>query len=203
MTQYNFDKMPARIGTSSVKWEYTVQNKQLTPTDQTNPDLGDQQLLPLWVADMDFASPQPVLDALKARVEHGLFGYTLPSDTFYEASINWMAQRHGWQTKKEWYVLTPGIVAAVYGAVRAWTKPGEKVIINNPVYYPFAPAIENSGCEVVSNSLIYKDGKYQFDFDDLAKKAADPAVKLAVLCSPHNPVGRVWTREELTRFGDI
>jgi cystathionine beta-lyase len=201
--KYAFDKMPARIGTNSVKWEYIVQNEMLLPTDQTNPALGDTQLLPMWVADMDFASPQPVIDALKARVEHGLFGYTLAGDDFLEASINWMATRNGWQTEKEWYALTPGIVAATYGAIRAYVKPGEKVLVNRPVYYPFFSAIENSGCEIVSNTLRYENGEYTFDFDDLAEKAADPAVKLAILCSPHNPVGRVWTREELTRYGEI
>ena len=200
---YNFDKEINRMGTSSVKWDYQKGNMALVETDACDAKHGADRLLPLWVADMDFQSPPAVIEALKARAEHGIFGYTVSSDAYFEALINWMDTHYDRQIKKEWVVLTPGVVSALNIMVQTFVAPGEKVLIQPPVYYPFYNVIENNETEVVRNGLIEENGRYLMDFDDLAEKAADPAVKMAILCSPHNPIGRVWTREELTRFGEI
>lgn len=200
---YNFDQEINRMGTSSVKWDYQKGNRSMIQTDACDPKHGADQLLPLWVADMDFQSPTAVIEALKERAEHGIFGYTVPSDSYFEALINWMDKQYDRQIKKEWVVLTPGVVSAINIMVQTFVAPGEKVLIQPPVYYPFFGAIENNGAEIVRNELVLESNRYLMDFDDLAEKTADPAVKMAILCSPHNPIGRVWTREELTRFGEI
>ncbi len=200
---YNLDEVINRQGTRSVKWEFVKKNDEMVFSDATNPKYGDKRLLPLWVADMDFRCPPAVIEALAARVEHGIFGYTGLVDSYYDAVFNWCKRRYGWDVEKEWMTTTPGIVAALFMLVQAYTEPGDKVLIQNPVYHPFSYAINENGRQIVSNSLLYANGRYTMDFDDLAEKVADPEVKLAILCSPHNPVGRVWTREELTRFGEI
>lgn len=194
---FHFDQEIDRKGTNSVKWEMEPEDYD----EQVNPDAG--RLLPLWVADMDFAAPPAVVDALVKRAEHGLFGYSIPTDSYYEAVIEWHKKRYGRIIQKEWIVLTPGVVPALNMIVQSFIQPGDKVLIQRPVYYPFFSAIENHGGEIVSNSLVYENGRYTMDFADLAQKAADPAVKLAILCSPHNPVGRVWTHDELLQFGQI
>ncbi len=194
---FNFDQEINRKGTNSVKWE-------MEPKDydaQANPDAG--RLLPMWVADMDFPTAPAVIEALVKRAEHGLFGYSIPTDSYYEAVIDWHKRRYGRFIEKEWIVLTPGVVPALNMIVQTFIQPGDKVLIQQPVYYPFFSAIENHGGEIVSNSLVYENGRYHMDFADLAQKAADPAVKMAILCSPHNPVGRVWTADELRQFGQI
>jgi cystathionine beta-lyase len=152
---------------------------------------------------MDFRCPPAVIDALVERARHGIFGYCAPTASYYEAVIDWFTRRYNRSIKKEWITLTPGVVPAIRALVQSFVDPGEKVLVQRPVYYPFFDAIEQSGATIVSNSLIYRDGRYEMDFDDLAHRAADPAVKLAILCSPHNPIGRVWSREELARFGHI
>jgi len=152
---------------------------------------------------MDFRCPPAVIDALVKRSQHGIFGYTAPTDSYFDAVIEWMKARYGWDVDQEWITLAPGIVPALNMLIQGLVSPGDKILIQRPVYYPFMSAIENNGAEIVSNSLLYKNGRYTMDFDDLAAKAADPAVKMAILCSPHNPVSRVWTREELIRFGEI
>ncbi len=200
---YNFDQEINRMGTSSVKWDYQKGNMALVETDACDAKHGNDRLLPLWVADMDFQSPTAVIEALKERAAHGIFGYTVPGDSYFEALINWMDKRYGRQIKKEWIMLTPGVVSAINMMVQTFVAPGEKVLIQPPVYYPFFSAIENNGAEIVRNGLILENNRYYMDFDDLAQKTADPAVKMAILCSPHNPISRVWTREELTRFGEI
>jgi cysteine-S-conjugate beta-lyase len=208
---FNFDQPINRLGTSSVKWDYQKNGRSLVQTDAADAKHGANQLLPLWVADMDFQSPPAVIEALKARAEHGIFGYTVAGDSYYEAVINWMERRYLCSLKREWLVMTPGIVTAINLMVQTFVKPGEKVLVQPPVYYPFYSAIENNGAEIVRNALVLENagtepgrsGRYHMDFDDLARKTADPAVKMAILCSPHNPIGRVWTREELTRFGEI
>ena len=200
---YNFDKETNRIGTSSIKWDYQKNGIGMVQTDACDAKNGADRLLPLWVADMDFQSPPAVIEALKARAEHGVFGYTKAGDSYFDALISWMDRHYNRQIKKEWVVLTPGVVSALNIMVQTFVAPGEKVLIQPPVYYPFYNVIENNGAEVVRNGLVEENGRYLMDFDDLAQKAADPAVKMAILCSPHNPVGRVWTREELTRFGEI
>ncbi len=200
---YNLDAEFDRQGTHSVKWEFIIQGDQFTHGDHAHKKHGSNRILPMWVADMDFRCPPAVIEALVKRAQHGIFGYTVPTDPYYEAVISWMKRRYEWDVKREWITLSPGIVPAINMLVQCFISPGDKVLIQQPVYYPFMAAIKNNGGQIVSNSLLYKNGRYDMDFDDLAAKTADPAVKMAILCSPHNPVGRVWTPEELTRFGEI
>jgi cystathionine beta-lyase len=200
---FRFDEEISRKGTHSLKWEFVIEGTELIYSDHADPTRGKNRLLPMWVADMDFRCPPAVIEALVARAEQGIFGYSFPTDSYYEAVINWVVRRHGWPVERDWIVLTPGIVPALNMLVQSYIAPGEKVLIQPPVYYPFFWAIENNGGEVVSNSLLYENGRYRMDFDDLAQKAADPALKMAILCNPHNPVGRVWRPDELTQFGEI
>lgn len=192
--QYEFDKIIQRKGTHSLKWEYFHSMFNVSE---------DQELLPLWVADMDFESPQPVLDAVRKRAEHGIFGYSSPGNDYFDSVINWMGRRHHWDIKKEWIVVTSGVVPALSCCVQTFTNPGDKIIIQRPVYYPFTSVTVNNGRLVSNNKLIYENNRYTIDFDDLEMKARDPLAKLMILCSPHNPVGRVWNKEELTRIGQI
>ena len=201
--KYNFDQMVERKGTQSIKWEFRPMGKArvMQPTDEF---LTENPLLPMWVADMDFPVPQPVIEALQARVGKGIFGYTSPTDSYYAAIINWMKKRHQWEIEKEWICSTPcGVVSVLHLLVQTFTSPQDKILIQPPVYHPFFAAIRNNGRELVTNPLRYQNGQYSMDFDDLAQKTRDPSVKMVILCSPHNPVGRVWTEEELTRFGEI
>lgn len=200
---FNFDAEIDRTGTHSIKWEFLFEGHKLVFGDHAQAKHGRDRLLPLWVADMDFRCPPAVIDALTERVAHGIFGYAMPSDSYYTAVIDWMARRYGVVVQREWLVLTPGVVPALNMLVETLITPGDKVLVQRPVYYPFFAAIENNGGDIVSNTLALENGRYTIDFDDLAAKTADPAVKMAILCSPHNPIGRVWTREELTRFGEI
>ena len=185
--KYNFDEIIPRRGSHSYKWDSTK----------------DAEVLPMWIADMDFRTAQPVIDALAKRVQHGIFGYTKVPDTYFDAVIGWFERRHGFSFQKEWILFTTGVVPALSAVIKALTCPGDKVIVQQPVYNCFFSSIRNDDCEMVSNDLIYKDGAYSIDFDDLEKKASDPQAKLLLLCNPHNPAGRVWTREELTKIGDI
>jgi Bifunctional PLP-dependent enzyme with beta-cystathionase and maltose regulon repressor activities len=187
---YDFDKVVDRHNTNSVKW------------DMLEDLYGRSDLIPLWVADMDFEAPHAIVEALTKRVNHHVLGYTFPSDEYYNAVIGWMKRRHNWNIEKEWITYTPGVVPALSYAIRAFTKPGDKVIIQTPVYHPFYAAIEENGRELVRNPLIYRDGKYYMDYEDLERKI-DKDTTLLVLCSPHNPVGRVWTKDELNHLGDI
>ena len=200
---YSFDEEIDRKGTHCTKWEFISENGKLKYGDHADPRHGADRLLPMWVADMDFVCPPAVVDALVARAEHGIFGYCAPTDSYYEAVIGWHARRYGRSIKREWITLAPGVVPAIKALVQTFVAPGEKVLVQRPVYYPFFTAVEKNGRQIVSNTLIYEDGRYHMDFDDLAQKAADPDLKMAILCSPHNPVGRVWSRDELTRFGQI
>ena len=200
---FDFDQEIDRRGTHCTKWEFIVQGDTVTFGDHADPRRGPDRLLPMWVADMDFRCPPAVIEALTARAQQGVFGYSHPHDSYYDAVISWVRRRYGWQIERNWIVLTPGVVPAVNMAVQTFAKSGSKVLVQRPVYYPFFDAIRNNGTEIVSNSLLYEDGRYFMDFDDLAQKVADPEVTMAILCSPHNPVGRVWTAEELRRFGQI
>ncbi len=200
---YQFDEKISRKGTHSIKWEFVLEDSKLVAVSQTDPTGEKARLLPMWVADMDFRSPPAVIDALVARAEHGIYGYTFPTDSYYEALQDWVARRHGWEVKRDWILLTPGLVPALNMLVQTFVAPGEKVLIQPPVYYPFFWAVEDNGAEIVSNSLINENGRYRMNFDDLAQKASDPAVKMVILSNPHNPVGRVWTPDELTQFGEI
>ena len=199
----NFDEKISRKGTHSIKWEFVLEDSKLIDAKQTDPRGEKAQLLPMWVADMDFRSPPAVIEALVARAEHGIYGYSFPTGSYYEALQNWVARRHGWEVKPDWVLLTPGLLPALNMLVQTFVAPGEKVLIQPPVYYPFFWAVENNGAEIVSNSLINENGRYRMNLDDLAQKASDPAVKMIILCNPHNPVGRVWTPDELTQLGEI
>lgn len=188
--KYNFDEEINRFKTSSVKW------------DEVDTIFGGENLLPMWVADMDFKVPEPVINAIKERADHGIFGYTARNDSYYEAIIGWMQRRHNWKVEKDWICHAPGVVPALGMIVRTFTKPGDKIIIQSPVYYPFTNVVEKNERIIVQNPLKYEDGKYVMDFEDLESKMG-PDVKMIIISSPHNPVGRVWTKEELTQLGEI
>ncbi|MFX0014984.1 MAG: MalY/PatB family protein [Promethearchaeota archaeon] len=189
-----FDEVIDRSNTGSIKWD-PFYLKMI---------FGKEDLLPLWVADMDFRAPQPVIDALVERAKHGIFGYTGPDPSrYYKSVINWFKRRHNWFLDKDWFIFSPGIVQACTYLIQRFSQPGDKIIIQNPVYYPFADIIKNNGRRIVSNQLDLIDGHYQMNFEDLEAKAKDPRLKALILCSPHNPVGRVWLKDELNRLGDI
>ncbi|MFD3158377.1 MalY/PatB family protein [Haloimpatiens sp. FM7330] len=188
--KYDFDTVIERRNTKSVKWDLVEEM------------YNDKDVLPMWVADMDFKVPQVIIDAIKKRAEHGIFGYTLSGEKYNEAVVNWMKRRHDWSIKPEWIVFTPGVVPAINLIIRTYTQPGDEVIIQTPVYHPFYKAIKNSGCQVVKNPLIYKEQKYTINFEDLENKITN-RTRMLILCNPHNPVGRVWTKEELTKLGQI
>ncbi len=188
---FDFDELIDRRDTDSLKYDFAVRRNK--PAD----------ILPLWVADMDFKAPPAVIEALTARAQHGIFGYTDGRDAYYSAVQNWFFNRFQWETRTEWIIKTPGVVFAISAAVRAFTERGDAVLIQPPVYYPFTETIEANARRLVKNELIYEDGRYSIDFEDFERKITENQVKLFILCSPHNPVGRVWTREELTQLGEI
>ena len=200
---YNFDVEVNRRDTNSVKWEFMKGGEDRPQLQHTKRFFGKDRTLPMWVADMDFISPRSVVDALTARAQHGIYGYTAPTQDFYQSVVRWMQGRHDWEIAPEWICITPGIVPALNMLVRAFVSPGDRVLIQPPVYHPFYRAIENNNAELALNPLVYEDGRYRMDIEDLEAKCRDPKVKMAILCSPHNPVGRVWTREELAQFGKI
>ena len=185
--KYNFDELISRRGTNSYKWDSAA----------------DAGVLPLWVADMDFRTAPAITEALARRVAHGIFGYTRVPEAYYNAVTGWFARRHGWHFKKEWMIYTSGVVPAISAIIKALARPGDKVLVQTPVYNCFFSSIRNNGCEAACSPLLRTGDTYRMDFDDLERKAADPAVKLMLLCNPHNPAGRVWTREELTLLGEI
>lgn len=197
---YNFDEIISRKGTNSVKWEAGDLLKEFGITERF-----DDQTISLFVADMDFQCPQPVLDALHKRVDTMMFGYSTPrtSPDYNEAIQGWFKRRHDWDIADESILYCPGTVEALHIAIRAYTKEGDGVIIQRPVYAPFTSSITDNDRIVVNNALIHNDGYYTVDFDDLEAKAKDPNNKLFILCSPHNPVGRVWKPEELIRMAEI
>lgn len=191
MHPYDFDQVIDRRNTNSLKYDFAAERGR--PED----------VLPLWVADMDFRAPEPVLDSLRRAVEHGIFGYSEVKANYFDAVSGWFLNRFGWQPRPEWLVKTPGVVFALAMAVQALTKPGEGVLIQPPVYYPFFSVIRDNGRRIVENTLVYRDGRYSIDFADFERSIVEQDVKLFLLCSPHNPVGRVWTLEELRRMGEI
>ena len=193
LMKYNFDEVIDRKNTDSMKWSASYLERHF----------GSADCVPLWVADMDFRTAQPVIDAVTERAGHGIYGYALPGDEFYEAVIKWQKRRNGWEVKKEWIVFSPGVVPALWHIVRTFCSPGEKVILQSPVYYPFYKVIEDNGCQVINNRLINNGGRYEMNFEELERQAEDSSVKMMILCSPHNPVGRVWTKEELRRVSEI
>lgn len=200
--KYDFDTEIPREGTDSVKWEFAQVGEDMLHFERTDRFFGEDRALPMWVADMDFRCPEPVVRALRERAEHGIFGYTAPMESFFDAVVGWMRRRHGWEIEPGWICVSPGVVVALNLLVRTFIEAGEKVLIQPPVYYPFFMAAENNEAVIAPNPLVLSDGKYSMDFEQLERQLADPAVKMAILCNPHNPGGRVWTREELLRFGD-
>jgi len=200
--KYNFDREINRKDSQSIKWEY-VPNEEHTGIDPTNQFFGEDRMLPMWVADMDFPVPQPVIEAMKKRVEHGIFGYTWPADSYFQAVEDWFRKRHNWEINREWIVTTTGVIPGLKAMIGAFTEPGDKVLIQPPVYHPFYHAVVNYDRILEFNPLIYENNAYTMDFADLEKKVKDPLVKMVILCNPHNPIARVWNKEELTQFGEI
>jgi cystathionine beta-lyase len=201
--KYDFDQEINRKGTNSMKWEFIQSGDDLLRWEPTERFFGHNRVLPMWVADMDLPSPEPVIEALTSRAQHGIFGYTEKNDSYYDAVVGWMGKRHRWKIRPEWISTTPGVVPALNMLIRTFVSPGDSVLIQPPVYYPFFSAIQNNNVQPIANPLENRNGRYRMDFSDLEAKAKDPRVKLVILCSPHNPVGRVWTGDELQRFGEI
>jgi cysteine-S-conjugate beta-lyase len=187
---FDFDTEIDRRGTSSLKWDYEEQLAHATG------------LLPLWVADMDFRAPEVIVEAMRRRVEHGVFGYTLEPESWYGAAAAWQARRHGWQVKREWMIASPGVIPSLAAAILALTEPGDGVVVQPPVYHPFAVRARATGRRVVENPLRLEGSRWEMDLEDLERKI-DERTRLLVLCSPHNPVGRVWSRETLARLCSI
>lgn len=185
----NFDDIVDRTNTDSIKW------------NKLDEMYGSEDLLPMWIADMDFKSPKAVIEAMKDRADHGIFGYVYKTDSFSEAIINWVKRRHGWDIKKEWILFLPGVVSGLNIGVRELVEENEKVLIQPPVYPPFYRVIENNNRIINSNPLVHDGEKFVMDYEALESQAEDS--KLLMLCNPHNPVGRVWSKEELARLGEI
>lgn len=187
--EYDFSRPTERRGTDSYKWDSAP----------------EADIIPLWVADMDFETFPGITEALQRRVAHGIFGYTRVPEAYYEAVCNWFGKHHGWHINREDIIYTSGVVPAVSAVIKALTLPGDQVIVQGPVYNCFFSSIRNNGCEMVSNSLIYNKEElhYEIDFDDLERKLAHERARLMLLCNPHNPGGRVWTRDELTRVAEL
>lgn len=187
--EYDFSRPTERRGTDSYKWDSAP----------------EADIIPLWVADMDFETFPGITEALQRRVAHGIFGYTRVPEAYYEAVCNWFSKHHGWHINCEDIIYTSGVVPAVSAVIKALTLPGDQVIVQGPVYNCFFSSIRNNGCETVSNSLIYnkEELRYEIDFDDLERKLAHERARLMLLCNPHNPGGRVWTRDELTRVAEL
>jgi cystathionine beta-lyase len=189
---YNFNEVIDRKNTSSLKYDSAVHRGK------------PEQVLPLWVADMDFQTAPEILDEVKEKVEHGIFGYSEPNETYFEALQDWMREHHDWSIEKNWLVKTPGVVFALALAVRTFTKEGDTVLIQSPVYYPFREVVESNHRIVADNTLVLgENGKYQMNYEDFEHQIVEHKIRLFLLCNPHNPVGRVWTAEELRRIGDI
>ena len=187
--EYDFSRPTDRRGTDSYKWDSAP----------------EADIIPLWVADMDFETFPAITEALQRRVAHGIFGYTRVPEAYYEAVCRWFGKRHGWHINREDIIYTSGVVPAVSAVIKALTLPGDQVIVQGPVYNCFFSSIRNNGCEMVSNSLIYnkEELRYEIDFDDLERKLKHERARLMLLCNPHNPGGRVWTRDELTRVAEL
>lgn len=187
--EYDFSRPTDRRGTDSYKWDSAP----------------EADIIPLWVADMDFETFPGITEALQRRVAHGIFGYTRVPETYYEAVCRWFGKRHGWHINREDIIYTSGVVPAVSAVIKALTLPGDQVIVQGPVYNCFFSSIRNNGCEMVSNSLIYnkEELRYEIDFDDLERKLKHERARLMLICNPHNPGGRVWTRDELTHVAEL
>jgi cysteine-S-conjugate beta-lyase len=187
---FDFDTVVDRLGSGSVKWDF-----QETFT-------GMNGLLPLWVADMDFRVSPDIVNAIRHRVDHGIFGYVRESEAYFQAAAAWLERRHAWRVQREWMVPSPAVLPGLSAAILAFTHPGDGIVIQPPVYYPFAMRVRSNGRRIVDNPLVIRNGSWQMDLDGL-EKVIDEGTRMLVLCSPHNPVGRVWERETLARLADI
>ncbi len=188
---YNFDEIIDRRGTNSVKHDFAVESGM------------PENVIPLFVADMDFKSPPAVSEVIQKVAQHGIFGYTGRKADYFESVYNWYKNRFNWDIDEEWLIRTPSVVFAIATAIRALTDVGDGVLIQRPVYTPFSNLINSNNRKLVNNPLVYEDGRYRIDFDDFEAKIIKHKVKLFILCNPHNPISRVWTKEELIRLGDI
>ena len=197
--KYDFDQVCNRKKTDCLKW------------DMVQSIFGHDDLIPMWVADMDFQVAQPIINALKKRAEHPFYGYTTPGSSVIDSVVERMKRKFNWEIKPDWVVFTPGVVPALHVAIRSLTHPGDEVILQEPAYHPFFPAVNNSGCHIVNNSLKLINGRYEMDYNDLERKfhpktgrlQSPGRVKTIILCNPHNPVGRLWKPEEIIRIGEI
>ena len=187
MSRYDFDELVERRGTGCVKWD----------------EGPSHDVIPLWVADMDFKAAPAIQEAVRKRAEHGVFGYTVVGDEYYEAIISWFQRRHNWTIRREEILYTTGVVPAMSVAIKAFTMPGEKVLILSPDYNCFFSSVRNNGCEVLETILLRKGNTFEVDYDDFEMKCADEKTTVFLLCNPHNPCGRVWTKTELERMNDI
>ncbi|MCI5208814.1 MAG: aminotransferase class I/II-fold pyridoxal phosphate-dependent enzyme [Candidatus Electrothrix sp. ATG2] len=191
--KYDFDRIIEKKGIHSVKWEFM---------EFLSKDV-DKDTLPFWIADMDFMCPPPLLEAIKERTDKFTLGYSMADDEYHEAVCNWMERRLSWNIHASDIFISPGVVNAIKNLILSLTKAGNGIIIQNPVYYPFSAIIQQTGRTVVNNALINTAGFYEIDFEDLQRKAQNPTNKMLLLCSPHNPVGRVWTEQELRQIAEI
>ncbi|WP_082233514.1 MalY/PatB family protein [Halobacillus massiliensis] len=186
-----FTEITSRKGTRSVKWDYA---EELYKSDE---------VLPMWVADMDFQAPEAVVEALEKRVKHGIFGYTMPDDLIKESIVSWLSNRHQWAIEKDWITYSPGVIPSLHMIIQSLTEPSDSIIIQTPVYPPFYSVIKDHERKLVTNTLIYENEEYSINFTDFENKIRENNVKMFILCNPHNPVGRVWTKEELRKLSEI
>ena len=191
MMNYDFDKVTERKGTNSLKYDFLVERGK--PSDA----------LPLWIADMDFPSPEEVRNALRNKIDHGIFGYSDPKESYFQAISKWCKEQYGWEVSSEHYLLACGVVFAICAMIRAFTREGDGILVCQPVYYPFEESIRVNRRKLVVSPLVYEDGQYRVDYEDFERRIVENDVKLFIVCNPHNPVGRVWTKEELQTMGDI
>jgi cystathionine beta-lyase len=199
----SFDIVHNRRGTNSIKWDFSYDDG-VTSDVASASGVGDASgPLPMSLSDMEFQTAPEIVSALETRVRHGIYGYTKPNTDYFRAISNWMEDRYDWQVEDDWLQVTAGVMPAISMAIQAHTEPGDRIVIQPPVFYPFKSVVENNGRVVLRNSLLLDNGRYVMDFDDLEQKAADPRTRMIILCSPHNPVGRVWSRQELSRLGEI
>ncbi len=193
-TKEYFDYDLDRRNTRSMKWDGCNAKFGVDPSIE---------MVPMWIADMDFRAPQEVVEALKQRVECQAYGYTTKPDSFYDAIINWVDRHYHWKVQKDWIVFTPGVIPGYTIVIQSFTEPGDGIIVQTPVYYPFMDGVNNNGRKLVLNPLKEENGHWTMDFEDLEAKVKDPANKLLILSNPHNPVGRAWTKEELEKLGNL
>ena len=198
-----FDIVHDRRGTNSIKWDFVYDDGVTKEVADALGDGDPSRPLPMSLSDMEFQTSPEIIAALEKRVQHGIYGYTKPNKEYFQAISHWIANQYDWRVEEDWLLITAGVMPAISMAIQAHTEPGDNIVIQPPVFYPFGSVVENNGRVLLKNSLKLEDDRYVMNFDDLEKKAADPRTKMIILCSPHNPVGRVWSRQELARLGDI